>query len=58
MERLDRLLLDFGENIALALPAETVALTQTDRLAERRLEPCPVNVILSKHLRKKLAEFC
>ena len=57
MERLDCLLLDFGENVALALPTETVALTQIDRLAKRRLEQHPVNFILSKHLRKKLAEL-
>jgi hypothetical protein len=57
VERLDSLLLDGSEDVTLTLPAEPVALTQINRLAQGRLELLPVDLAFGDYLGKELLEF-
>ena len=57
VERLDGLLLDSGEDVALTLPAEPVALTQINRLAQGRLELLPVDLAFGDYLGKELYQL-
>ena len=57
VERLDSLLLDSSEDVALALPSEAVALTQINRLAQCRLEFLPVNLTFGDHLGEELYQL-
>lgn len=57
VERLDGLLLDSGEDVALTLPAEPVALTQINRLAQGRLELLPVDLAFGDHLGEELYQL-
>ena len=57
VERLDSLLLDGSENVALALPAKPIALTQIYRLTQSRLELLPVDLAFGDYLGEELLEF-
>ena len=57
MECLDSLLLDGSEDVALALPAKPVALTQINRLTQSRLELLPVDFTFGDYLGEKLSQF-
>ena len=57
MECLDGLLLDGGEDVALTFPAEAVALTQINHLAQSHLKLLPVDFALGDYLGEELRQL-